>query len=268
MLTVGSEYTLCIALILLMSAVVSFLSESVVESLRGAYKLRKAYQLLHKMYDMIVEVDGTRSDSTKVDTENDGSDGSEEFVDAAEEVDSSVTLSRSIRTLELSQGETRAESISISSRRSSRRFSITTVSSFYDVPSHPQSNTSLTDQTVYSATLMALGAIMLLISLLPPSLSRLLSIIGFRGTRSQALSMLWKVSSHPGPFGALATFVVGSYYGNIVQNSDIVSDQYHVSAQGNGVATLDRLHTAIVEVRKRYPSSALWAVEEVCACFD
>lgn len=40
-----------------MSAIVSFMNESVVESLKGAYKLRKSYQLLHKLFDMIVDVD-------------------------------------------------------------------------------------------------------------------------------------------------------------------------------------------------------------------
>ena len=60
-LNVGAEYTLCIANALLMSAVVSFLNESVVESLKGAYKLRKSYQLLYKLFDMIVDVDANCS---------------------------------------------------------------------------------------------------------------------------------------------------------------------------------------------------------------
>ena len=73
--------------------------------------------------------------------------------------------------------------------------------------------------------------------------------------------MLWKVSGEKGPFGALGTFVLGAYYGNIVLNSDIVANEYS-SRSGSG-STLERLHASIVEVRKRYPSSALWAVEEV-----
>jgi len=53
--------------------------------------------------------------------------------------------------------------------------------------------------------------------------------------------------------------VLGAYYGNIVLNSDIVPDKY--SSDGNGT-TLKKLHTIILNVRKRYPSSLLWAVEE------
>src|SRR5271167_4119635 len=56
-LIVGAEYTLCMANALLMSAIVSFLNESVIETLKGAYNIRKSYQLLHKLSDMIVLVE-------------------------------------------------------------------------------------------------------------------------------------------------------------------------------------------------------------------
>jgi Protein of unknown function (DUF3808) len=292
----GAEYTLCIALSLLMSAVVSFLNESVVESLRGAYKLRKAYQLLHKMFDMIVDVDGISSVSpmngaTPSDTisEDVSADSDNDFVDATDDVDELATptsLSQSLEAMTVADVESHSEEVSLhmqdadvlDARPSSsanpstspitptppidRRASIATVSTFHDIPLPPVSGSTITDQTVYSGTLMALGAIMLLISLLPPSLSRLLSIIGFRGSRSQALSMLWAVSAQPGPFGSLGTFVLGSYYGNIVQNSDIVHEEF--TTTGNtGETTLDRLYISISAVRRRYPASALWAVEEV-----
>jgi hypothetical protein len=293
-LILGSEYTLCIALCLLMSAVVSFLNESVVESLKGAYKLRKSYQLLHKMFDMIVDVDGTEpvdpNGSTHPDkpqftvSDNSSDSDSDDFVDATDDIAdlaNPITLPESLETMTIADGETHSEQASLHVRTDdvldtrpssssaapvtptiARSTSVATVSTFHEIPMPPQSDSTLTDQTIYSGTLMALGSIMLLISLLPPSLSRILSIIGFRGSRSQALSMLWKVSSQPGPFGSLGTFVLGSYYGNIVQNSDIVSDE--MTAQGgNGGATLEKLHVSIVGVRKRYPSSALWAVEEV-----
>jgi hypothetical protein len=292
----GAEYTICIALSLLMSAVVSFLNESVVESLRGAYKLRKAYQLLHKMFDMIVDVDGTSpvnptNGTTPSDTvsEEISADSDDDFVDATDDVDNLATptsLSQSLEAMTVAKGETHSEEVSLhmqdvdvlDARPSSsanpptspitqtspidRRASIATISTFHDIPLPPVSGSTLTDQTVYSGTLMALGAIMLLISLLPPSLSRLLSIIGFRGSRSQALSMLWAVSAQPGPFGGLGTFVLGSYYGNIVQNSDIVHEEL-TSTGKMGESTLDKLYISISAARRRYPASALWAVEEV-----
>jgi hypothetical protein len=276
-----------------MSAVVSFLNESVVESLKGAYKLRKSYQLLHKLFDMIVDVDGTtppplesNEGTTEISSPEKSSeeDSDEEFVDAADDISELTPLSNEMDNMNISNGTSESEPIAfpvqtdlIDDRPTSssttpnppshsptidRRVSLATVSSLYDIPTPPQSDLTIADQTIYSGTLMALGTIMLLISLLPPSLSRLLSIIGFRGSRSQALSMLWKISPQESPFGGLATFVLGAYYGNIVQNSDIISDDFSTKRKDGGT-TLEKLHVAILKVRKRYPDSALWAVEEV-----
>jgi len=275
-----------------MSAVTSFLSESVVESLRGAYKLRKSYQLLHKLFDMIVAVEGhpnhadaTNSTTKVVATPEEMSeksmDSDDEFVDATDDITNLANpnpLPKAMSDMSLSNGTSRSEPIPrldietdvfLEDRPTSatstpapidRRASLATVSSFHDIPTPPANELTLTDETIYAGTLMALGSIMLLISLLPPSLSRLLSIIGFRGSRSQALSMLWKVSSQPSPFGGLATFFLGTYYGNIVQNSDIIGDEFAMARSGG--STLDKLHSNLVQIRKRYPASALWVVEE------
>ena len=274
---------------LLMSAIVSFLNESVVESLKGAYKLRKAYQLLQKLYDMIVEVDGKAlmdsnqgTNQTAASQEELSDDSDDDFVDAtndfvdlvkptADLMDSSKISTRSeaitLNTTEIL--DTRPSSSStiptVSSRSPNidRRASTVTVSTtFNEIPTPQQADMTITDQAVYSGTLMALGFIMLLVSLLPPSLSRLLSIIGFRASRPQALSMLWKVTANQGPFGGLATFGLGTYYGNIIQNSDIISDEFSTQREGSA-GTIEKLHVAILSVRRRYPGSALWVVEEV-----
>lgn len=48
----GSEYTLAYAMALLMSALVSLLSENLTESIKGFYKLRKAYLTLHNLVEI------------------------------------------------------------------------------------------------------------------------------------------------------------------------------------------------------------------------
>ena len=275
-----------------MSAIVSFLNESVIESFKGAYKLRKSYQLLHKLFDMIVLVESTTPvDSNEGTTQvvasprESSEDSEDDFVDATDDFADSVDpTAKATDGMKISDRASQSESIPLTARTTDlsdtrpssspttpakpshspiidRRASIATISTLYDIPS-PPSDMTITDQSIYAGTLMALGSIMLLVSLLPPSLSTLLSIIGFRGSRSQALSMLWKVSSTQSPFAALATFGLGSYYGSIVQNSDIVSDEFS-TRKGESGGIIDRLQLTILDVRKRYPGSALWVVEEV-----
>src|SRR5271154_1186474 len=108
-----------------MSAVTSFLSESVVESLRGAYKLRKSYQLLHKLFDMIVAVDGhpNRTDTTNSTTKvvatpeeisEKSVDSDDEFVDARDDITNLAnanTLPKAMSDMSLSNGTSRSEPI-------------------------------------------------------------------------------------------------------------------------------------------------------------
>ena len=276
-----------------------FLNESVVDSLKGAYKLRKAYQLLHKLFDMIVEVDGVPTPpsstpfdegATKAATPEplSDADSDDSFVDASDDlavIAEPIVLHKVAEKLDVSNGHARYEQTpepvemlrprpqssssedvltSPAPQQEIERYpSMATVNSFLQIPSPIQSDMTITDNTVYAGTLMALGAIMLLISLLPPSLSRLLSIIGFRGSRNQALSMLWKTTQHQGPFAALATFFLGTFYGNIMQAADIVPDDFRTKMKGITTgATINKLYLAISRSRQRYPKSALWAVEE------
>jgi len=282
-----------------MSAVVMFLNESIVDSLKGAYRLRKAYQLLHKLFDMIVEIDGvpTPPCTTPFDegTTNAATpeelldpDSDDSFVDASDDfavITQPLALPKAVEKLDISNGNARYEQTPepiemlrprpqssasadvLTSPGPQQEIegypSIATVNSLLQIPSPVQSDMTITDNTVYAGTLMSLGAIMLLISLLPPSLSRLLSIIGFRGSRNQALSMLWKITQHQGPFGGLATFFLGTFYGNIMQAADIVPDDFRTKMKGVTTgATINKLYLAIAKSRQRYPKSALWAVEE------
>ena len=281
----GSEYNLCISFSLLMSSLVAFVSESVVESVKGAYRLRKAYQILHKMFDMIVRVEAVaKLENTPLtdDSQEESAGrtrgwglseyGAAGIMDASKNVDGLVDLSQdhlNRMSLDVQSAHFVSECPASSSTNPAKssspdsveRQSVSSTLSFHMIPSCPPLRATFTDKTVYSGTLMALGTIMLLISLLPQSLSRLLSIIGFRGSRSQALSMLWQISTIPTPFGAIATFALGTYYGTILQNCDIVSDNFK-GQRHDSAATLERLHHILLLARKRYPRSALWVVEE------
>ena len=142
-----------------MSAFTGFLTESVLESMKAMYSMRKAYQLFYKLNQMIEKAD------------------KEKCVDGDK---------NSIRR------------VSTSSRN---RF----------------------DELICGGTMAGLGILELVLSLIPPTLTRILSVIGFHGERKSALQLLWKSAWTDNIFGAMATLVLMTYYSNALQTSDIMS---------------------------------------------
>jgi len=63
------------------------------------------------------------------------------------------------------------------------------------------------DAYIHSSTHLFFGLLQLMLSLIPPTMSRLLSTIGFSGSRSLGLQMLWRAADFPNLNGAM----VGEY---------------------------------------------------------
>ena len=202
----GSEYSVLIAHATIMSAFSGFLTESMLESMKAMYSMRKAYQLFYKLNQMIEKTDKERC--------VDGDDGK---------------LLRRVST-------------------SKNRF----------------------DELICGGTLAGLGMLELVLSIIPPTLTRILSVIGFRGERKSALQLLWKSVWTDNIFGAMATLVLMSYYGNALQTSDIMSPtkdnlfdigECEKAVQRFGYPILNIAHDC--RVRSKYPNNALWRLLEV-----
>lgn len=59
------------------------------------------------------------------------------------------------------------------------------------------------DAYIHSSTHLFFGLLQLMLSLIPPTMSRLLSTIGFSGSRSLGLQMLWRAADFPNLNGAM-----------------------------------------------------------------
>lgn len=265
----GTEYALCQAMAQLMGAVVGVLNESLTESIKGFYKLRKAYLTLdsilkaeEKFAQVMESGDVTSSDQTAV-------------VEKRERVTAGIIATRA------AGGESATEAILVESDTElSRRLSAIGVSdthadseAFLGV-SGPANNNMFNpdpdsdifgnqiDVFVHSGSNFCFGIVLLLISMVPPAFSKLLSIIGFRGDKQRGLRMLWQASRFRNLMGAISALALLGYYNGFVRYCDITPDATTEEDRDIEGYPQERLACLLAEMRGRYPNSQLWLLEE------
>jgi hypothetical protein len=117
------------------------------------------------------------------------------------------------------------------------------------------------DVFVHSGANLCFGTLLLIISMVPPAFSRLLSIIGFRGDKERGLRMLWQASKFHNLNGAIAALALLGFYNGFVRYCDIVPDPTGEEDDVEGYP-IQRLSSLLSDMRTRYPQSQLWLLEE------
>ena len=285
----GSEYVLCQAQSQLMGAVVAVLSESLSESIKGFYKLRKAYVALQQIADAEKKfLDSRRSairsttgssqslvSSTSASVQNgapssrkdprpqpqsfanDDEDDDLVFVDADETLEAPTPVEY--------QGHLDSDRMSSKLGAMSMNEKVTTQQTIANQDSKPMFDhepeyEDLTrhpiDLFIHSGSNLCFGILQLLLSLIPPAFSKLLYVVGFKGDRDEGIASLWRAIRHSdinGINGAMAGLVILGYYNGMVGFCDIVSADAYPK---------ERCRTLLAKMRKSYPDSKLWILEE------
>lgn len=288
----GTEFALGQAVAQLMGAVVGVLNESLTESIRGFYKLRKAYMVLDgilKMEEKFIE------------------DQKSEYAFAAEKSD---PVSPVDATVSRAQTSTSLTSVFIEEMTQEKRATgqndgmsepglqcTTTTATTCQVVSETHIESAAADEPpqtplstggastpgllkmldsdpdseifknevdvfVHSGANCCFGVLLLLISMVPPTFSKVLGIIGFHGDKHRGLRMLWQASKFHNLLGAIAALALLGYYNGLVRYCDIMPDTIPGEDQDVEGYPRERLVTLLTEMRKRFPDSKLWLVEE------
>lgn len=265
----GSEYALCQAIAQLMGAVVGVLNESLTESIKAFYRLRKAYIALDAILKMEEKFMELRDPSrVLLSSSSDLSKASSASTDVKSAVSSSEILSK--------VPSATAQSFLPDEKDISKSLSGLTVSPEPELASgtstpggsniinhDPDSDIfqNEIDVFVHSGANFCFGILLLLISMVPPAFSRLLSIIGFHGDKQRGLRMLWQASKFHNIIGAMAALALLGYYNGFVRYCDITSDPTPGEDDVEGYPQ-QRLTELLAEMRSRFPNSRLWLLEE------
>ncbi|KAK3068405.1 Mitochondrial outer membrane protein iml2 [Teratosphaeriaceae sp. CCFEE 6253] len=281
----GAEYALCHAEAQLMSAVVAVLNESLTESLKGFYKLRKAFGTLWEISEQerryLERVGKSRSSQGKavggeagqgrsgqssgVMTPDEFGDEEDDdnFVDAKESSSApgtpppgyvgSAKMRGSMEKLSLGDTLTDRLHASQAPNGAAANGQAAAADADNDVDFRTITSDPI-DLFIHSGTALCFGLLQLLLSMIPPAFARLLSLFSFRGDREAGLRMLWSATKFKRNInGAMAGLITLGFYNGAVAFCDILQ---------RGAVPDARLRALLKEMRELYPGSKLWLLEE------
>lgn len=267
----GSEYALVHAEAQMMGAVVAVLHESLTEGLKGFYKLRKAFVTLDGLMEAetaylkqkgIIASESNTSlppmqgqKSTDVDNDDDDL----EFVEAPEHLSGNQTPAHYEGHLATEAEEAEKELAKLSLDEKKPPVPASKPGPEDDVFTDP------IDAFVHSGVNMCFGVLLLIISMVPPAFSRLLSVIGFRGDRERGVKMMWQSTRFDNINGAVSGLVLLAYYNGLLGFADILPSEEEVEQGALVGYPRRRCAELLATMRSRYPDSRLWRLEEARA---
>ncbi|KAH8650092.1 breast cancer protein [Xylariales sp. PMI_506] len=281
----GSEFALVHAEAQLMCAMVAVLHESLTEGIRGFMKLRKAFITLDgimaaeatflKEHDVQPsdKVDVTPTSETPSSTKKEAGDDKDlEFTEAPESLSGVPTPAQYEGHLTKSNVdglEKELANLAVDSNGAplEKQATLMSVASRPRLEHGPESDVFADpiDTFIHSGANMCFGVLLLMISMVPPAFSRLLSIIGFRGDRERGVKMLWQSTRFDNINGSFAGLILLAYYNGAMGFADILPSEEDVERGAVVGYPRRRCAELLATMRSRYPDSGLWRFEEARA---
>lgn len=274
----GTEYALTSAESHLMGAITLLLTESMLDSAKALFKLRKAYQILDELNRLVNEPKCTTLKSSA---------SMATLVSAApmKSVESNFDPAGFERKMHAKLSKFKDER--------AKRVNFDPTESSETLVSHSQDTDDVdavymtVDEFIESGVNCMFGLIQLVISIIPPTIGKVLSVVGFRGSKEEGLEKLWAAVDCPNVHGAIALLALLQYYDGPTQVSDItLPDEGESSDSGSSVfATAGtptgtsgttnfhkqqeevqkakhKLKISLQTIKQRYARGALWQLQE------
>ncbi|OBS25303.1 hypothetical protein FPOA_05836 [Fusarium poae] len=254
----GTEFELVRAETQLMGAVVGVLHESLIDAMKSFLKLRKAFMTL----DAIIEAE-TKVLASMPKTTSEASLSAKPVNDVTKSMEK-----LDIESASGTQTPANVDSSSSSNAGTNEDEKVDEGAPLKEARSKATESDSVLlenplDIFVHSGANMCFGMILLMLTLVPPAFTRLLSVVGFRGDRERGVRMLWRSTAYSNVNGAISGLILLSYYNALLGAVDILPDasDFDEGAEvvGPPRAKCEKL---LASMRSRYPDSRLWLIEE------
>ena len=245
----GTEFELVRAQTQLMGAVVGVLHESLIDAMKSFLKLRKAFMTLDAIIEAETKTLGSMPQAT-----------SEASLSAKPVTD----VTKSMEKLDIESGTQTPANVESSSEDEK----VDEGAPLKEARSKATESDNVLlenplDIFVHSGASMCFGMILLMLTLVPPAFTRLLSVVGFRGDRERGVRMLWRSTAYANVNGAISGLILLSYYNALLGAVDILpsAEDFDEGAEvvGPPRAKCEKL---LASMRSRYPDSRLWLIEE------
>jgi len=319
----GTEYAVTHAEATLLNALIMLMSESMIESAKALYKLRKAYHTLDEVFVLIKEYEKTKkqTQTQSSDLNNLSNPSSSTINSTTSSIFTDIPFSLSNEQLKNTKITSFAESIAkMRSQRlngahignSPAQERLRTELGYNSEKLNQQSDDfddststaeqraidesqSTIDEFIISGANLCFGILQLVLSLIPPAIGKVLSVVGIKGSKETGLKMIWKSLEGRNVHGSIGLLALLVFYDGPFQFTDAdfdipdlsrtksknsttnsLSIQKTMSAkrmrsetnayQGIGKPTLlhpgKKLEDALLYARALFPNSALWLLQE------
>lgn len=300
----GTVYAVTYTESCLLHALLMLFTESMMDAAKALLKLRKAYSMLHEIMEVVKKSELSRkvSSSSAVSIQSNGSFVSEEatFVSADIPYQLSETESNDpelwafaekiykMRKLRLSGahiGNTPAISrlrsgLGLSASNKSEELANSEQSVLSDEAAERQATI---DEFIHSGVNLCYGILQVVLSLIPPAIGAVLSIVWFRGSREEGLRLIWKATKDRNVHGCIGLLGLMFYYDGPFQFTDVDFDippalsntkTSDSDTDRDGSISIDEmdghallhpgpiLEEALLHARALFPNSALWLLNE------
>ncbi|SCU98307.1 LADA_0H12046g1_1 [Lachancea dasiensis] len=294
----GTEYAVTYTEACLLHALLMLFSESMVESAKALFKLRKAY---HMLQEILNDINAAKASSGASIHSQDANASCASFIAADTSKFKSVDIPYELtpqeqqdrKLMELAEDiyhmrKKRLEGAHIGNSPAAERLrtnlglqAMSDLSLDSEAKKRPinlsneeiEQDQATIDEFIHSGVNLCFGILQVVLSLIPPAIGAVLSIVGFHGSREEGLRMIWRSTKDRNIHGGIGLLSLLFYYDGPFQFTDVDFDVPATSEDTDKALSSDLdkptllhpgqlLEDSLLRARAVFPNSALWLLQE------